>query len=164
MADARSPYRCYWDSCVFLSLIEGTPGRISVIEAIVDECKRGEVEIFTSVVSIAEVAYGKTEKDGKALEPAVEKKISALWLPSSPFKLVDAFQGVMEDAKALMRRALASGGMSLKPLDAVHLATAKRLAVQAVHTYDDKLPSYAKILGCKIEQPRTDSIVFPNEP
>jgi predicted nucleic acid-binding protein len=160
MPSQPGPFRCYWDACVFVSLIEGTPDRIATIKTIVEECERGEIEIYTSVVTITEVAYAKVEKDGKALDAAIERKISALWEPKSPFKLIEAYATLMGDAKALMRNSIAAG-KSLKPLDAIHLATAQRIGAQSVHTYDDKLPAYAKTIGLKIERPRTDCIVFP---
>lgn len=34
---------------------------------------------MTSALSIVEVAFGKIEQDDRALDPAVERKIDALW-------------------------------------------------------------------------------------
>ena len=154
------PYKAYWDACVFLSLIEGTPDRIAIINTIIDECRRNEVEIYTSVLSIAEVAFAKAEKDGKVLDSAVDKKIDKLWIPSSPFKLVEIHSALMHSAKSLMRKAHGGKGWALKPADAIHLVTAQSVRVDAFHTYDDKLPKLSELLGITIEKPRTDRFVW----
>ncbi len=89
-------------------------------------------------MSITEVAFAKTEKDGKALDPQIEEKIDKLWLPSSPFKLVDIFDTITINAKALIRQGIVSG-RSIKPADAIHIATAQYVGVKAIHTYDRKM-------------------------
>ena len=156
----KVPDQCYWDSCVFLSLIEGHEERCLVLEAIIDECKKGTVEIYTSVLSIAEVAFGKAEKDGAILDATIETKIDKLWLPSSPFKLVDAYSALMFEAKALMREVHGCSNWSLKPADAIHIVTAQKLGVSTLHTYDERLFKYGEITGLKIEIPRTDCFVW----
>lgn len=157
------PAKLYWDACVFLSLIEGTVGRIPVIEGIIDEQKRGDVEIYTSAISIAEVAFAKAEKDNKILDPAVEATIDKLWQPASPFKIVDAYSALMFDAKSLMREAHGEDGWALKPADAIHLVTAKKVGADVFQTYDDKLWKYSKFVDFRVEEPKTNSIVWPEE-
>lgn len=148
--------RLYWDACVFLSLIEGTPGRKPHIEAVLDEVDRGGCEIFTSFWSIAEVSFAKAEKDGKALSSATERKIDKLWSPGSPFQLVEVHRSIAEDAKKLVRMAV-SKGLPLKPADAIHLATAKRIGAKSFQTYDTfkgKASEISTMCGIKIEEPR----------
>jgi hypothetical protein len=53
-----------------------------------------------------------------------------------------------------MRQALTQG-WSLKPADAIHLASAQWLSVEELHTYDDKMPRYSMMIGCKICEPST---------
>ena len=58
-----------------------------------------------------------------------------------------------------MRNAIAQG-WSLKPLDSIHLATAKWLSdlgmpVGEFHTYDRQLNKYAAMVGVKILEPYT---------
>ena len=60
MADGRVP-RYYWDSCVFLSAVEKVPTRVAVIERLLDDANAGRAEVFTSTVSITEVAFAKFE-------------------------------------------------------------------------------------------------------
>lgn len=155
------PVKLYWDACVSLSLIEGTPSRIPVIQSILDECDKGDVEIYTSALSIAEVAFTKSEKDDRLLDESTEKKIDTLWQPSSPFKLVDAYASLMYDAKSLMRRVHGSDGWSLKPADAIHLVTAERVGADICQTYDGRWYRFSDCLNLRIEAPKSDSIQWP---
>lgn len=107
-------------------MIEGNTSRLPVINAILHEVEKREVEIYTSTLSITEVAFAKTEKDNKVLDPAVEEKIDKLWQPASPFKLVDVFDTITIEAKSLIRQSVAKG-WSLKPADAIHIATAEHM-------------------------------------
>ena len=70
--------RYYWDSNVFLSYIEGTTGRMNDIEALLEDAEAGRCEIYTSVLTVAEVAFAEAEKVGRQLDPAVEAAIDAL--------------------------------------------------------------------------------------
>jgi predicted nucleic acid-binding protein len=152
--------RFYWDSNVFLSAINANPERLPVIEAILDDCDHGDVEIHTSVLSIAEVAFAEFEKRERQLSDEIETKIEKLWVPPSPVKLHEISQHVANDAKALMRRAIREG-WSLRPPDAIHLATARRREVDEFQTYDTrKLEKFSKIVGYRIIQPRTDRLPF----
>lgn len=151
----REVDRYYWDACVFLSLIEGTKDRLPIIDAILDDCQNGRIEICTSVLSITEVAFGKAEKDGKAIDPSTEEKIDKLWTPPSPIKVIEFHELMAYDAKALIRKGLRSD-WRLKSADAIHLVTAKRMGVAEFHTYDSKLMRYAPDLGFTIREPDTD--------
>jgi predicted nucleic acid-binding protein len=53
-------------------------------------------------------------------------------------------------------------GWALKPADAIHLATAKRIEVSYFHTYDiDKLAKFAELTKLAIEAPKTNRFAFP---
>jgi predicted nucleic acid-binding protein len=144
--------RVYWDACVLLHYIEGTPDRVETIASLLDAAERGEAIVYTSQLSIAEVAFGKEKKEGKALDPDVEERINKLWHPQSPVKLVEVHQLVAYEARSLMRQFLPRG-WSLKPPDAIHFATAKELKVSEFFTYDDKLFRYSDELGFKVCAP-----------
>ncbi len=49
----------YWDSCVFLSYIEGHAERLPMLDAMLAEANAGRIEIRTSVVTLTEVAFVK---------------------------------------------------------------------------------------------------------
>jgi predicted nucleic acid-binding protein len=57
------------------------------------------------------------------------------------------------EARALMRQGIAQGWGSLQPADAMHLATAKRMEVSEMHTYDERLLKWDGELGFPIREP-----------
>ncbi len=146
------PPKIYWDSSVLLAYVNADRGHIGDIDAVLEEAARGVIELVTSTVTIAEVAFGAAEQQGQALDPAVEAKIGALWQPSSPVKLVEFHALIAAEAVQLIRQVLPAG-LSLKPMDAIHLATASRMKVQRIETYDDKWPKFAAHLGIPIQAP-----------
>lgn len=155
----RAGPKYYWDSNVFLSVIERHPERVAVIEQLLNDAEAGRIEIFTSIVSITEVAFAKFEKDQRQLEPEVADQIAQLWLPGSPVKLVEFHELIAIEARDLVRLAM-PGDRSLKPMDAIHLATAKRVEAEKLHTYDDKLFRFSIELGFVIEPPYAPVLPF----
>ena len=58
------PTRNYWDSCAFLSYINGVSDRLPTLDALLEESADpdNEREIVTSTFTIAEVAFVLHEK------------------------------------------------------------------------------------------------------
>ena len=143
----------YWDANIFLSYINGVPDRLPIIDDYFSRARKGECQIFTSTWSITEVAFEASEKGKRLLNPNVEKKIDALWNDRAVIKLVEVFPNLQREARRLMREVIPNG-WSLKPVDALHLMTAKSDLVKATefHTYDD-LRRYSQIIGIQIGPP-----------
>lgn len=160
MPEGKAP-RYYWDTCVFLSAIERVPDRVAVIEKLLDDADERRIEIFTSTATITEVAFAKFEKDQRALDPDVAARITQFWLPSSPVKLVEFHELIAFAARDLVRLAMPNE-WSLKPMDAIHLATARHVGVDAFHTYDSKLNKYKAATGLAIEPPYAPVLPFPD--
>jgi predicted nucleic acid-binding protein len=137
---AGKPPRYYWDACVFLSYVDGDEDRVADIEYFLRRAELSEIEIVTSTLSIVEVAFAKSERESRRLAEDVETTIDELWRPGSGVILAEFYPLVATDARALIRTG-ATRGWSLKGPDAIHLATAARLKVAAVHSYDDKWPA-----------------------
>jgi predicted nucleic acid-binding protein len=156
----KSVPRYYWDSCVFLSYIEGTPDRVHDIETLLNEAANGTIEIYTSMISIAEVAFAKQEKDGRTLDSATEAAIEALWVSPSPIKLVEYYRLIANQARRLVRESMEQS-LGLKPFDAIHLATAQRLQVDAVHTYDGPMQRNAVLVGIPVVPPEPVQPMLP---
>ena len=154
---SRKARYVYWDSCVFLAYIDKEPGRVDVIERVWDEVSdQGGDRIVTSVLSIAEVAHAGYEKKSQALDPAAIAAIDAMWKDPSVL-IVETPAQIMYIARDLMRDATAQG-WSLRPGDAIQLATAKWVhqyanPITAFHTYDGRIFKYTAMIGIKIVEP-----------
>ncbi len=144
--------RVYWDSCLFLAYVNGEPGRADNIGAWLAVAAKGEIEIITSTLAIAEVVFAASEQIGHPLDREIEDKINRLWVPPSPVRLAEFHQFVAAEAVSLMR-SVRTAGLSLKPMDAIHLATAKRLEVKRFETYDDNLTRFSQFVGIPILSP-----------
>lgn len=131
--------RLYWDACVALHYIEGTPEWLPVLERLLGNSAdaSNELELITSTFSVVEVAFTEAEK--RQLEHAQESedRITKFW-QSRAISLVDAHELIAIDARAIVRDSLFNQWL-IKPKDAIHLATAKRLGVVAFHTMDKRL-------------------------
>lgn len=133
------PPRIYWDACVLLSYINGIAGRLPTIEELLRQSRAEKVMLLTSVLSHVEVAFATFEREQGALDQEVEGQIADLWRPGSPVTAVEFYELIADRARGLMRQAITQGWGSLKPADAIHLATAQQLEVDEFHTYDDDL-------------------------
>jgi len=153
--------RLYWDANVFLSYVDGDPDRLAHIDAIIKEAEEGNAEIVTSTASITEVAFGSVEMDRRALDSEIQAAIEGLWLPSSPFKLAEVSVLVVEGARAIMRNAVAAGTKVPKPMDAIHLSTARRLSVNEFQSYDEPLRKIAVRTGLPAAEPSSSSPLLP---
>lgn len=129
--------RLYWDSSVFLAYLNDETERVDVIEELFSRAQEGSVEIVTSVSSITEVAFVATEQAGGVLSEEAAQQIDKLWSDRSAVRLYEFHELVAREARELIRQALANK-WSLKPFDAIHLATASRAGVEECHTYDPK--------------------------
>jgi predicted nucleic acid-binding protein len=142
----------YWDACVFLSYISGVADRVDDIEGLLAQAEKGSIRLITSAATVVEVAMSETERMGGVLDPLDEAKIAGLWLPPSPVSLVDFHALIAAGALRLIRDGVPKG-WRLKPMDAIHLATAQRQEADEIHTYSTDWDKYAPILGCKICRP-----------
>ena len=152
--------RIYWDANVLLSYLNGLPDRLPTIDELVRQARAGEIELLTSAVSRVEVAFAEAEKDQQALDEATEARIDNLWTPPSPIKTVEFYDLIGDGARALMRQGISQGWGSLKPMDAIHLATAQRLNVAELQTYCERLLKWSGNLGFPVVEPQTAQGTF----
>jgi predicted nucleic acid-binding protein len=143
----------YWDSCVFLNVIDASPQHINTLRSFLEEVQNNSDDIIvTSAIAKVEVAFTSYEKTAGALDPQAEANIDALWNDPSVVELIDFNDDIAVIARDLMREAI-TRGWSLKPNDAIHLASARWMGnITEFHTYDD-LSKYASLIGCDICEP-----------
>lgn len=154
----------YWDACVFLSYLNGMAQRVPVIDDFFLRARKENCKIVTSTWSITEVAFEATENGSHVLDPQIERRIDAFWADRRAIKLVEVHELLQREARRLMRESIPRG-WSLKPIDALHLATAISPNVNATefHTYDKSLMKYQALIGIPICEPRlTQGLLFPS--
>ncbi len=150
----------YWDSCVFLSYINGMAERLPSLEALLALSSSGSGgKIYTSELAQVEVAYAISEREQRRLDAATEERIDALWTDSSAIVLVEVHSSISSLARRFIREGLAKN-WDLKPADAIHIATAQwisqaGLPLEEFHTYDQRLFRYGPDVGFNILEPYT---------
>ncbi len=148
----------YWDSCVFCHYVAGTEAYLPVLDAILDQAGRKKgTKILTSALSLAEVVFASGHGRGKPLSTEQEGRIDELWT-SEAITIVDASRGVMLRARDLVRKSV-GWPKTLKPADAIHLATAVWAnstigKITEIHTYDDWLSFEPLLSGIVVSVPR----------
>lgn len=148
--------RVYWDADVLISWLEDNPERAPMIGLLLDDARAGELEIVTSVLATVEVAFTRSEKMTRTLDPDFEARIADLWAPGGPVKQVELYPLVAVRARNLIREGVSRGWTGLRANDAVHIATAEQLGVAEMHSYDAQLQRYSEILGFPICEPRSE--------
>lgn len=156
-----SPRLIYFDANVLLSYIDGDADRLPVSDELFRQARASDIDLVTSVLAQIEVAFGASEKQSGQLDSSVEDKINELWKPASPLKMVELHSAIAEQARSLMRAELAAGRSGLKPPDAIHLATAQRMGVDAFYTYDTRLAKHAPSVTFPVSEPVTAQAQLP---
>ena len=156
MADQRN---IYWDSCVFLSYVNGIEDRMRMLEGLLARSSGGDITIYTSVLSRVEVSFGAEEQRRHRLDSEVEGLINSLWSDPATITVVDYHDAIGAMATRLIRDSIPRE-WSLKPPDAIHLATAQWLSNSGIrigefHTYDRRIMRYSSIVGFDICEPYT---------
>lgn len=144
----------YWDACVFLAYLRGTPDRIPHIQAVLDEVsKNGDLTIATSTITQVEVAYWRDLNDRFILDDESEQILDRMWHDENVVLLIEFHSIVAKKARTLMRESRRDHGWGLKPNDAIQLATAQYIDASIFHTYDDELFKYSEYFEFDVVEP-----------
>ena len=125
------PTRIYWDACTWIAAIKPEPKnkeRLAMCVSVLNRAKKKDLEIVVSAFTLAEVC--------KDLEARSKQKNKLPLFLDHPYILilpVDKYIGVK--AQVLQT----TGKVTLKPADAVHIATAQYSNVEEFHTFDGDL-------------------------
>ena len=97
----------YWDSCVFLSYINGIEDRMPILDALLEfSCSdESKIRIHSSALRRVEVAFGAAERAVRNLDSTVERRLDGLWDDPSAVIVVE-----YHDQIGLMARRLSRDG------------------------------------------------------
>ena len=149
----------YWDANPFLSYVNEYPERMPTLDALLDNAASGGIKIYTSAISLVEVAFAASEQKRRRLDQDEERKIDALWSDPDVIGVVEYHESIGRQARNLIREGI-TRGWNLKPMDAVHLATAQWLVsagfeLDEFHSYDRGLDKYGTSVRFVICEPYT---------
>lgn len=123
--------KVYWDACAWLGLVNGESKKLRELEIVWKMAERGEVQIWTSTLSLAEVYKTKCERESRSLFAEHDARIDNMFDQSFVEK-VQVDTEIARSAKNLAR----AHQLLKKPTDAIHLASAIAWNVDELHTYD----------------------------
>lgn len=126
MATSGRKTRIYWDSCVWIRLINGESGH-ELCQSVIDRARGGEIQIWTSALTLAEVYKVKCGAIGEQRDQAFEDYISQ--------DFVNLVQIDYEIAMRARRLCRTHAGLK-KANDGIHLATAVIHNMDELHTTD----------------------------
>jgi predicted nucleic acid-binding protein len=116
----------YWDPCVFVDLLQQTPGRFEACEGLRQQAARGDFLIATSALTLAEV--GRLPASGLA-EADLEAKVF-------DFFENDYVAVRQVDRATALRANQLTRSHGLSPAEAIHIATALLARSEVFYTFD----------------------------
>lgn len=136
------PYsRPYLDSSVYIAAIKGEEDRAETAQAILEEARKGTIQVVGSTFVIAEVIRAKGQP--QPLSEEDEEKIDA-------YVFHDFITWVEVDVTLALEARKLARAYGLRPGDAVHLASAIRGEADQVLRWDGKWPEgeYEGVVVC----------------
>lgn len=130
MADRK---RVYWDACVWIALIAREATRFDRCLNIIEQARRGDLEIWTSAFTLAEVFKHKCGGGNGSLATDSDADFEDYLRHSFVVEVQ-----VDRDVGVRARRLLRAHPPLKKPTDAIHLATAVEYDVEEFHTFDEE--------------------------
>ena len=130
--------RTYWDANLFLEYVNRASERLVAIDQLVAEARAGEAVIGTSIFSVTEAAYSTNESLLRALNPQVELSFDRIFRSLSYVTVIPIDYAIAVRARTLVRQAMVLE-RSLRPADAIHLASAEAFGADLIYSYDRPL-------------------------
>lgn len=121
--------KIYWDSDAFLGWIQNEEHKVDKCGGVLDKAERGEILIVTSALSLAEVLWMR----GGPKVPKEKARIVQNFFRRSYIRVHNVTRKISEEAQILV------WDHSIKPKDAIHIATAMHLNIHVVETFDQNL-------------------------
>ena len=127
----------YWDGDAFLGWLQAEPGKSDLCAGTLKRAEQGEVVIFTSALTIAEVLWMR----GAPMIPLEKAEILRKFFRRSYFRIRNVTRKISEDAQDLV------WNHGVRPKDAIHVATALDARVAALETFDESLLAKTATVG-----------------
>ena len=127
----------YWDSDAFLGWLQAEPGKTQLCAGTLRRADQGEVIIFTSALTIAEVLWMR----GAPMIPQEKAEIVRKFFRRSYIRVRNVTRSISEGAQDLVWT------HGIRPKDAIHVATALDARVAALETFDEQLLSKSGTVG-----------------
>ena len=127
-----NPNRYYWDACIWIALIRQEEAeRAERCEAIIERARKGDAEIWTSSLTLAEAFKVKCGEETKSLQAEKDALFEQYLQQDFVFEVQ-----VDHNIAVTARRLLRANQALKKPNDGIHLATAALYNVDELHTFD----------------------------
>ena len=123
----------YLDSSVYIAAIKAEEGRVDTARAILKDAENGRIRVCASTFIVVEVCKAPR---ARALTEAEEKTLADFFLHDY-FEWVEVDMTVAREARSLARE------HSLKPADAIHLASALRAGADCLLRWDSRFTAGA---------------------
>ena len=129
--------RRYWDADVFLGWFLNEPDKVEKCRGVVKSAEDGDIEIVTSAITLVEVIKLKGQSqlkksDEETIHKFFEQEFIAVRVVDRP---------IAERARNLIWE------HNIKPKDAIHVATALKLKISIMDTFDGGLIKLSKKHG-----------------
>ncbi len=121
--------KIYWDSDCFLGHFYAEAGKAEKCDGVLQRAERGEVLIVTSALTLAEVLW---MRGGPRLSKDKAELVQKFFRRSY-IRVYNVSRKTSESAQILV------WDNSIKPKDAIHVATAIHLGADALETFDKSL-------------------------
>jgi len=148
--------KIYWDSDAFLGHLQNEPGKANLCQGTLIRANKEEVLIVTSTLTPAEVLWMRNAPRITADKANIVKR----FFRRSYIRLYNVTRSISEYAQELV------WSHNVKPKDAIHVATALQLQVDALETFDEGLIALSGKLGNpplvirKPQQPKQGELDF----
>ena len=129
--------KIYWDSDCFLGYFQDEEGKVENCDGVLQRADRGDVIIVTSALTIAEVLWIR----GAPRITKDKAEIVQKFFRRSYIRVYNVTRKTAESAQVLV------WDHSIKPKDAIHVATAIYLTVDVLETFDESLIGKSGTVG-----------------
>ncbi len=155
--------RVYWDANCFIAYIQKEPAYFATVETLLYEANIAKtIQIVTSVLSIMEVTFTEMERKNGVLSVAEQAILDRFWSGSGGILLVDFNESVGRHARDIRRDDfIAQSIKTKKTADLIHIATARYMRVDRVHSTDPHVLRYDGRYGLSITLPFTPKTRLP---